>query len=128
VLSLDLAVGERRFGLEPADELTAERIFERRWALTLLEATLARLRDEFAARQKLEVFEHLKPHLGSDPSAVPYRQIAQELGKTEGAIKVAVHRLRERCRELLRAEIAQTVSGPEEVDEELHDLFKALGP
>ena len=127
VISLDLAAGERRFRLEPTDELTAERIFERRWALTLLEQTLARLRDEFAKRQKLDVFEHLKPYLGSDPGAVPYRQIADEMGKTEGAVKVAVHRLRQRCRELLRAEIAQTVSSAEEVDEELRDLFSAVG-
>ena len=127
VFSLDLAAGESRFNREPSDELTAERMFERRWALTLLEHTLARLRDEFARRQKLEVFEHLKPYLSSDPSTVPYRQIADELGKTEGAVKVAVHRLRQRCRELLRAEIAQTVSGPEEVDEELRDLFSAVG-
>lgn len=126
VLSLDLAAGERRFIREPADELTAERIFERRWAFTLLEATLARLRDEFAARQKLDLFEQLKLHLSIDPSAVPYRQIAEEFGKTEGAIKVAVHRLRERFRELLRAEIAQTVSDPKEVDEELRDLFSAI--
>jgi RNA polymerase sigma factor (sigma-70 family) len=127
VLSLDLAAGERRFSLEPTDELTAERIFERRWALTLLEETLARLREEFAERQKLEVFEQLKPHLGSELSSVPYRQIAEALGKTEGAVKVAVHRLRERCRELLRAEIAQTVSSAEEVDEELRHLFTAVG-
>ena len=93
--------------------------------MTLLEQTLARLRDEFAKRQKLEVFEHLKPYLGSDPSTVPYRQIAEALGKTEGAVKVAVHRLRERCRELLRAEIAQTVSSPEEVDEELRAFIHA---
>ena len=93
VLSLDLAAGERRFGMEPADELTAERIFERRWALALLEETLARLRAEFAKRQKLEVFEQLQPYLGTEPSTVPYQQIAEALGKTEGAVKVAVHRL-----------------------------------
>ena len=57
---------------------------------------------------------------------MPYRQIAADLGKTEGAVKVAVHRLRQRCRELLRAEIAQTVSGPDEIDEELRDLFDAV--
>jgi RNA polymerase sigma factor (sigma-70 family) len=128
VLSLDLAAGENRYTLEPAHELTAEMIFLRRWALTLLEKTLTSLRDEFAERGKLELFEHLKPHLGGDETTVPYSQIAELLGKTEGAVKVAVHRLRQRCRELLRAEIAQTVSGPDEVDEELRDLFDAVAP
>jgi RNA polymerase sigma factor (sigma-70 family) len=126
VLSLDLQAGESRYALEPAHADTADKIYQRRWALTLLEQTLARLRDEFASRDKLELFEHLKPYLGSDESTVPYRTIAAELGKTEGAVKVAVHRLRQRCREVLRAEIAQTVSGPHEVDEELRDLFDAV--
>ena len=125
-ISLDLARGESRYRLEPAHELTAEKIYERRWALTLLEQTLAKLRDELAGGEKLKQFEHLKGYLGGDKSTVPYRQIAAELGMTEGAVKVAVHRLRRRCRELLRAEIAQTVAGPEEVDEELRDLLAAV--
>jgi RNA polymerase sigma factor (sigma-70 family) len=126
-LALDLAAGEGRYTLEPTHEVTAEKIYERRWAMTLLEQTLARLRDEFERSGKLDLFEHLKPYLGGDLRNVPYRQIAAELEKTEGAVKVAVHRLRQRCRELLRAEIAETVSGPEEVDEELRDLFEAVG-
>jgi RNA polymerase sigma factor (sigma-70 family) len=125
-LSLDLAAGEHRYTLEPAHELTAEKIYQRRWALTLIEQTLAKLRDEFAGRGKLDLFEHLKPYLGGDESTVPYGQIAASLGKTEGAVKVAVHRLRQRCRELLRAEIAQTVSTPQEVDDEVRDLFEAV--
>ncbi len=125
-LSIDLAAGEHRYTLEPSQELTAERIFERRWALTLIEQTLAKLRDEFAASGKLVLFESLKPYLGGDESTVPYGEIAADLGKTEGAVKVAVHRLRQRCRELLRAEIARTVSGPQEVDDELRDLFDAV--
>ena len=126
-ISLDLASGESRYGLEPAHALTAEKIYERRWALTLLEQTLAKLRDEFSSGGKLKLFEHLKPYLGGEKGTVPYRQLAAELGMTEGAVKVSVHRLRRRCRELLRAEIAQTVAGPDEVDEELRDLFKAVG-
>jgi RNA polymerase sigma-70 factor (ECF subfamily) len=125
-VSLDFADGETRYRLELTHELTAERIYQRRWALTLLEGTLTKLRDEFAEGGKLDVFEHLKPYLGGNENTVPYRQIAEALDKTEGAIKVAVHRLRERCRELLRSEIAQTVSSPEEVDEELRDLFEAV--
>lgn len=125
-LSLDLAAGESRYTLEPVHELTAEKIFERRWALTLLEQTLEKLRDEFARGGKLELFERLKPYLGGNESAVPYLEIAGALGKTEGAIKVAVHRLRRRCRELLRAEIAETVSSAQEIDDELRDLFEAV--
>ena len=125
-LSLDLAAGESRYSLEPAHELSAEKIYERRWALTLIEEALAKLRDELDAGGKLAMFEHLKPYLGGDDTNVPYRQIAADLGKSEGAVKVAVHRLRRRCRELLLAEIAQTVNGPEDVDDELRDLFAAV--
>jgi RNA polymerase sigma factor (sigma-70 family) len=125
-LSLDLAAGENRYIHEPVNELTAEKVYQRRWALTLLEETLTKLRDEFASGGKLDLFEQLKPYLGGNESTVPYRQIAEALGKTEGAIKVAVHRLRQRCGELLRAEIAQTVTDPAEVDEELRDLFEAV--
>jgi RNA polymerase sigma factor (sigma-70 family) len=126
VLSLDLAAGESRYRLEPAHGASAEKIFERRWALTLLEQTVDRLRAEFAARGKIDLFEHLKPYLGGDDGNMPYREIAAQLGSTEGAVKVAVHRMRQRCRELLRAEIEQTVSRPEDVDDELRDLFDAV--
>ncbi len=125
-LSLNLTAGESRYALEPAHELTAEKIYDRRWAMTLIDQTIARLRDEFASSGRLALFEHLKPYLGGDDDGTPYRQIATELGKTEGAIKVAIHRLRQRCRELLRAEIGQTVNGHEEIDEELRDLFDAV--
>lgn len=127
-ISLDVTRGERLYMLEPAHELTAEKIYERRWALTLIEQTLAKLRVEFAGREKSELFEHLKPYLGGDKSAIPYSQLAADLDMTEGAVKIAVHRLRRRCGELLRAEIAQTVAGPDDVDEELRDLFAAVGP
>jgi RNA polymerase sigma-70 factor (ECF subfamily) len=85
------------------------------------------LREEFARSGKLPLFEHLKVHLGDEGSDVPYAPIAAALGMTEGAVKVAAYRLRLRCRALLRAEIAQTVAGPDEVDEELRDLFNAVG-
>ena len=126
-LPLDLDAGESRYSLEPSHELTAEKIFERRWAMALLELTLAKLREEYSGGDKLKLFDRLKAYLGGDRASVPYRQLADELGLSEGAVKVAVHRMRRRCRELLRAEIAQTVAGPEEVDEELRDLFKAVG-
>ena len=81
----------------------------------------------FAGAGKLDLFEQLKPYLGGDAGAAPYRELAARLGMTEGAVKVAVHRLRRRCGELLREEIARTVAGPEEVEQELRDLFNAVG-
>ena len=127
-ISLDLGAGETRYGLEPSHELTAEKIYERHWAMTMLQRVLSKLRDEFSARGKLELFEHLKTHLVMRKSNVPYRELASALEMTEGAVKVAIHRLRRRCRDLLREEIAQTVAEPEDIDEELRDLFAAISP
>lgn len=125
-LSLDFHAGERRYNLEPCHDLTPEKIYERRWAFTLLEQVMTKLRDEFASAGKLQLFERLKSHLGGEPATAPYRQVAAMLGISEGAVKVAVHRLRRRCREILLAEIAQTVAGPDEVEEELRELFDAV--
>ncbi len=125
-ISLDFQAGESRYSAEPAHELTPQAIYERRWALTLIERALAKLRDEFAGDDKLPLFERLKAYLGGDKVAVPYRQIAATLGMSEGAVKVAVHRLRRRCRDLVRAEIAQTVAGPEDIEEELRELFNVV--
>ncbi|HZL89378.1 MAG TPA: sigma-70 family RNA polymerase sigma factor [Pirellulaceae bacterium] len=127
ILSLDFADGEGRLSLEPASQLTPEKIYERRWALTLITQALARLREEYTAGGKLPLLEKLQPFLGGQGDAAPYKETAAELGLSEGAVKVAVHRLRRRCRDFLRAEIAQTVSRPEEVEEELRDLLAALG-
>lgn len=127
VLSIDVESGESRYRLEPSHDLTPEKIYERRWALTLLERALARLREEFDSSGRAVLFEHLKPFVGGDRSTVPYRQIAADAGMAQGAVKVAVHRLRRRCRELLREEIAQTVADPKEIDDELRDLFAAVG-
>jgi RNA polymerase sigma-70 factor (ECF subfamily) len=124
-LSLDFNQGEERYLHEPSHDLTPERVFERRWATALLDKTVARLRAEYVAQGKLPLFEQLAPHLGGDAGA-SYAQIAKLLEMTEGAVKVAAHRLRQRCRELLRSEIAQTVSNAEEIDDELRTLFKAV--
>jgi RNA polymerase sigma-70 factor (ECF subfamily) len=126
ILSLDFNGGERRYQREPADNRTPERIFERRWALTLLDRTLVRLRQDHEAAGKLATFEAFKGFLTADSAPGPLRQIAQQLGMTEGAAKVAVHRLRQKYRELLRAEIAQTVASEEDVDDELSALVSAL--
>lgn len=126
ILSLDFAAGEGRLTLEPAHEMTPEKVFERRWAMTLLTQALARLREEYAAAGKLPLLERLQPFLGGEGNAAPYKEIGDELGLSEGAVKVAVHRLRRRCRDILRDEIAQTVVSIQEVDEELQDLFRAI--
>lgn len=121
---------ERRYRHEPAHQATPERVFDRRWALTLLEQTLGALESESAGEGKRELFEALKPTLtadGRDTRDASYRDLADQLGTTEGALKVAAHRLRRRYRELLREQIAETVDRPEDVDDEIRDLFAALG-
>ena len=125
-LPLDFQVGERRYSLEPADHVTPDMLYERRWALTLLEQTLAQLRQEFTSAGKERLFDCLKTTLLGEGPQQPYARIAEELGMSENAVKVAVHRLRRRYQELLRAEIAQTVNSAEEVDDELRDLFAAV--
>jgi RNA polymerase sigma factor (sigma-70 family) len=122
IVSLD---AETRYRLEPADVVSADKVFERRWALTLLDEVLKRLRDEYAADGKTKLFEQLKETLTGERT-IPYAKLGDRLGMTEGAVKMAVHRLRQRYRETLRAEIAETVSGPEEVEEELRHLHAAL--
>ncbi len=125
-ISIDTRLGESSLDLEPVDTLTAEKIFERRWALALLEQVLRRLREEYTRDGKEKQFEQLKPTLTEASRSVPYAEIAIRLGTSEGAVKVAVHRLRQRYRELLRAEIADTVANPGEVDDEIRNLFAAL--
>jgi RNA polymerase sigma-70 factor (ECF subfamily) len=125
-LSLDDANTEARYALEPDDTLSAEKLFARRWALTVLEQVLARLRADYVAAGKDVLFERLKRCLTGEENMAPYAQLARELQMTEGAIKVAVHRLRERYGALLRAEIAQTVDRSEDVDEELRYLLSAV--
>jgi RNA polymerase sigma-70 factor (ECF subfamily) len=124
-VSLDALTAEQRYALEPAERLTADRLFERRWALTLLDNVLSRLRGEQVEAGQREAFEFLKDSLTGGGSA-PYAELAERLGKSEGAVKVAVHRLRQRYRELLETEIANTVASPEEVAEERRYLLSVL--
>jgi RNA polymerase sigma factor (sigma-70 family) len=126
VLSLDFDDGETRYQHEPAHDWTPERVFERRWALTLLDRTLAELRREHESAGKLRLFEALKVYLTGESGVPPMRQAAEQLGMTEGAVKVAVHRLRQKYRELLRAQTAQTVATEGDVDDELAVLLAAL--
>jgi len=126
LFSLDEMDAENRYLREPAHELTAEKIFDRRWATTLLGQAMARLREECLASQKRDLFEKAQNYLSGEKGEASYADLAASLDMSEGAIKVAVHRLRQRYGELVRAEIAQTVATPEEIDEELHHLYAVL--
>lgn len=126
LIPIDTSAAESSCGFELADQVTAEKVFERRWALTLLDQVLRRLRQEHVEAGKELLFEQLKQTLTEASRAVPYAAIASRLGASEGAIKVAVHRLRQRYRELLRQEIANTVGSAGEVEDELRNLFAAL--
>lgn len=126
LIPIDAATLETACGFQPADPATAEKVFERRWALTLLDQVLRRLRADYVRDGKEKLFEQLKPTLTEASRAVAYVEMAVRLDMTEGAVKVAVHRLRQRYRELLRAEIAETVAGADEVDAEIRNLFAAL--
>ena len=106
--------------------MSPEKAFERRWALTLLDQVLLRLEAEFAASGKAGLFQELKWFLGGDTAGASYAESSRKLEMTEGALRVAVHRFRQRYRELLRLEIANTVGSPEEVDDEIEHLFAAL--
>ena len=117
---------ETRYGVEPADDRTPEQAFERRWALTLLDSVLQQLEAEFCAQGKTELFAALQPCLVGDRERLPYQELARQSGLSEGALRVAVHRLRGRYRELLRAEIANTVASAEEVEAEMRHLFNVL--
>ena len=128
LLPLDFEAGERRYSLEPAHEATAEKIYEQRWALTLLDRVFVRLRDESDRAGKREGFNRLKVYLTGEAGTPSHQEAAARLAMTEGAVKVAVHRLRRRYRELLRDEIAQTLADPREVEDEIRALFAALGP
>jgi DNA-directed RNA polymerase specialized sigma24 family protein len=111
---------------EIATNVTPEKVYERQWALTLLDLVLTRLREEFAATGKAELFDDLKPFLTGDKSGRTYGDVAAQSRTTEGAVKTAIHRLRRRYRELLHQEVAQTVASPAEVEEELRALLAAL--
>ena len=125
VISFDALDAETRYRLEPASDLTPERLFEKQWALSLLEQVLSRLQTEMIAAQKSALFEALRDTLTGTPS-IPYATIAAQLAMTEGAVKTAAHRMRRRYRDLLRDEIAQTVASPEEVKDEIRYLLSCL--
>jgi RNA polymerase sigma-70 factor (ECF subfamily) len=126
LVSLEELLVRERADLEPADTSTADRIYERRWALTLLEQVLKRLEEEYQAAGSGKVFDQLKQMLGDEPDRPSQAQIAEKLKMTENAVKQAFHRLRQRYRLLLRDEIAQTVAVPTDVEDELRHFIAVL--
>jgi RNA polymerase sigma-70 factor (ECF subfamily) len=125
-LSLNWQDADERFHLDPPDPTNPERLFDREWALAMLDRVITRLADECARDGKAELFTQAKGFLTVGSAAIPYGEAAQQLGVDEGALRVTVHRLRKRYRELLRDEIAQTLAEPGQVDEELRSLLAAL--
>lgn len=125
VLPLEFASGEERYKREPAHDETPERIFERRWAISVLDCVVESLRIEFVRHGRPEHFDRLKGFLLGRSDA-PYAALAREMNTSEGALKVAIHRLRKRYRELFRQEIADTVADPSEVESELRFLAASL--
>lgn len=127
VIPLDHDTAETTCVQPAAPDDTPDQAYDRQWALSLLDLVLRRLRKEYADCGRDDLFAGLKDTLSGGRSEIPYRDLAARLAMSEGAVKVAAHRLRQRYRELLREEIANTVSGPEEIEEELRQLFAALG-
>jgi len=124
--SLDWQTADKRYQLEPQDFASPDRLYDREWAHALLERVLARLKQEYSTAGKEDLFEHAKDSLMGKDEGVPHVQAAAELGLDAGALRVAVHRLRKRYREMLKEEIAQTLSDPSFVQEELRSLQEAL--
>ena len=126
IISIDDAEAEDLYRQEPVTALAPENLYDRRWAFTLLNAVLARLKQEYTAANKVELFAKLEPGLVEEVNPGFYADWAVALNMSEGAVRVAVHRLRRRFGELLRGEIACTVATPAEVDEEIRHLFAAI--
>ena len=127
LLSLDWEDADQRYQIIPADNLSPDKLYDRAWAMTVLERVIIRLRDESVAEGKSRLYECLKPFLMLGKSEIPYARAAAALAMSEGSVRVAVHRLRRRYRELLREEIAQTLSDPSQAEAEIQALLGALG-
>ncbi|MBC8352986.1 MAG: hypothetical protein H8E66_13405 [Planctomycetes bacterium] len=126
VVSIDVDDGERRLSLEPSHHWTPEDEFERRWAVTLLEQVLGCLQADYESKGKGPLFDRLKPFLTVEDDTESYEKIAADFEMTVGAIKVAVHRLRQRYRDLIREEVASTVANEDDADDELGQLLAAI--
>ena len=125
-LSIDFDDGEMRYVGGLTDEQTPERIFEQQWALTVLQRVVAQLRTEYESKGKVELFERCRAFLVGSAAAISSAETAKTLNMTEGALRVAIHRLRERYRELLRIEVAGTIDDATTIDDELVQLRRAI--
>ena len=125
-ISIDQIIAEKRFQLEPRTELTPEKLFERSWAVTLLDRVRDQLREHYAGAHKRERFEHLVAFLPGSESDHSYSQVAAKLSVSEGALRVELHRMKGHFRKLLRAEIAHTVSTATEINDELRHLIEVF--
>jgi RNA polymerase sigma-70 factor (ECF subfamily) len=126
-LSIDTNAAEDLYAARAADEFNPDAEYEARWAVTLIEQVLGALRQEFIAADKAPLFDELKGFIWGEKSAASYAEISAQLNLSEATVKMAVHRLRQRFRELLRAEVAHTVARPEDIDAELRHLISVAG-
>jgi RNA polymerase sigma-70 factor (ECF subfamily) len=126
IISWDSCNPEEQYQLEPGGALTAERIYERRWALTVLEQAMAALAADYSAAGKQRLFDELKPLLSGEDDTISYPELADRLQMSEGAVRVALHRVRQRYGEAVREEIAKIVQRSEDIEEELRHLFAVL--
>jgi RNA polymerase sigma factor (sigma-70 family) len=126
LLSIDEQDPEGRYLSEPVDGLTPERIYEKRWAVTLLERVMAQLRERYSVEMKSDLFEALSPHFWADEAQCGYAEMTARLQMNEGALRVAMHRMRDAFRKALRAEVSKTVEHPHEVEEEIRYLVAVL--
>ena len=126
-LSLEAQIGERHYLAEPSHELSPDRLFERRWALSVLDEVLDRLGTEYGRNGKKLLFSKIKGFLVADDEASSYREVSGDLGLSEGTVRVAVHRLRRRYGEIFREVIARTVASSEEIEDEIRYLASVLG-
>lgn len=123
---LDTEVAETRYAVEPAAGLSPEAMYDRRWALTLIERAMNRLREEYASGGKTAEFDALKGYLAAERGGIPYAEVSAQLGINEGAARMTVHRLRRRFREVFREEIAHTIGSQEEFEDEIRLMMTAL--
>jgi len=127
IISLDETEAEQRYLQVPSADLAPEKVFDRRWALTVLEQALQRLRQEYQSSGRQALFEGLSGFLSTETGTGDYEAVAPKLGMSPGSVAVAVHRLRQRYRECIRLELVHTVSSPADLDDEMNYLFAAIG-
>ena len=126
VISLDESMADERYSHEPAAKLDPERLYDRAWALQLLESVRGALRQSFIRNKRLKDYEILEPYLGWENAPAPYAELGERLGSNDNAARVLVHRLRKKFRQLLEAEVSKTVVNPEDIAEELEWLRTVL--